>query len=170
MGEVCFDYGKRLLRLHDDMLDEVAGRNNSNGAMRIGMPSEFASILAPRLDQLRADAETAAAFDVIVGSSHALSAAFRQSALDVAFLIGTGESEPHRIEQWRGQLRWFGGAFNAIPTVGRCRSFSRRKGRPFMRRRQARSALRGGNSTSFAQAPTSRCSPRPPEPVLALRR
>jgi DNA-binding transcriptional LysR family regulator len=112
VGEVCFDYGKRLLRLHDDMLDEVAGRNNSNGAMRIGMPSEFASILAPRLDQLRADAETAAAFDVIVGSSHALSAAFRQSALDVAFLVGTGGSEPHRIEQWRGQLRWFGGAFN----------------------------------------------------------
>jgi DNA-binding transcriptional LysR family regulator len=115
VGEVCFDYGKRLLQLHDDMLDEVAGRNNSNGAMRIGMPSEFASILAPRLHQLRADAEAAAAFDVIVGSSHALSAAFRQSALDVAFLIGTGESEPHRIEQWRGQLRWFGGAFNADP-------------------------------------------------------
>jgi DNA-binding transcriptional LysR family regulator len=115
VGEVCFDYGKRLLRLHDDMLDEVAGRNNSNGAMRIGVPSEFASILAPRLDRLRTDAESPAAFDVIVGSSHALSAAFRQSALDVAFLIGTGESEPHRIEQWRGQLRWFGGAFNADP-------------------------------------------------------
>jgi DNA-binding transcriptional LysR family regulator len=116
VGEVCFDYGKRLLRLHDDMLDEVVGRNNSNGATRIGMPSEFASILAPRLDRLRADdAETAAAFDVTVGSSHALSAAFRQSALDVAFLVGTGESEPHRIEQWRGRLRWFGGAFNAEP-------------------------------------------------------
>ena len=50
VGEVCFDYGKRLLRLHDDMLDEVGGRNNPNGALRIGMPSEFASILAPRLD------------------------------------------------------------------------------------------------------------------------
>ena len=117
VGEICFDYGKRLLRLHDDMLDEVAGRNNPNGAMRIGMPSEFASILAPRLDQLRADAETGAAFDVIVDSSHALSAAFRQSALDVAFLVGTGESEPHKIEQWRGQLRWFGGAFNAVPEI-----------------------------------------------------
>jgi DNA-binding transcriptional LysR family regulator len=115
VGEVCFDYGKRLLRLHDDMLDEVAGLNNPNGAMRVGMPSEFASILAPRLDQLRADAEAGTAFDVIVDSSRALSAAFRQNALDVAFLIGTGESEPHRIEQWRGQLRWFGGALNVDP-------------------------------------------------------
>ena len=114
VGEICFDYGKRLLRLHDDMLDEVAGLNNPNGAMRVGIPSEFASILAPRLDRLRADAEIGAAFDVIVDSSHALSAAFRQNALDVAFLVGTGESEPHKIEQWRGQLRWFGGTFDAF--------------------------------------------------------
>ena len=107
IGEVCFDYGKRLLRLHDDMLDEL-GRNNPNDAMRIGMPGEFAPILAPRLNELRANAEVATAFEVIVDSSQALSAAFRQNTLDVAFIIGTGESEPSRIEQWRGQLRWFG--------------------------------------------------------------
>ncbi len=108
VGEVCLDYGKRLLRLHDDMLDEL-GRNNPNDVIRIGVPSEFASILAPRLNELRADAQTPTTFEVIVDSSQALSAAFRQNALDVAFVVGTGESEPHRIEQWRGQLRWFGG-------------------------------------------------------------
>jgi DNA-binding transcriptional LysR family regulator len=112
VGEVCFDYGKRLLRLHDDMLDEVGGHNKPNGTLRIGMPSEFASVLAPRLDQLRADVQTRAAFEVMVESSQALSAAFRQNSLDVAFVIGTGESEPHRIEQWRGQLRWFGDALD----------------------------------------------------------
>ena len=106
-GEVCFDYGKRLLRLHDDMLDEL-GRNNPNDAVRIGMPSEFAPILAPRLNALRADAQAPTTFEVIVDTSQALSAAFRQNALDVAFVVGTGESEPNRIEQWRGQLRWFG--------------------------------------------------------------
>ena len=110
VGEVCFDYGKRLLRLHDDMLDEL-GRNDPNVAMRIGMPSEFAPILAPRLNELRADTEVATTFEVIVDSSQALSAAFRQNALDVAFIVGTGESEPSRIEQWRGQLRWFGKTF-----------------------------------------------------------
>ena len=109
-GEVCFDYGKRLLRLHDDMLDEL-GRNNPNVAMRIGVPSEFAPILAPRLNELRADAEIPTTFEVVVDSSHALSAAFRQNALDVAFVVGTGESEPNRIEQWRGRLRWFGKTF-----------------------------------------------------------
>jgi DNA-binding transcriptional LysR family regulator len=110
VGQVCFDYGKRLLRLHDDMLDEL-GRNDPNVAIRIGMPSEFASILAPRLNELRANAEAATTFEVIVDSSQALSTAFRQNALDVAFIVGTGESEPSRIEQWRGQLRWFGKMF-----------------------------------------------------------
>jgi len=110
VGQVCFDYGKRLLRLHDDMLDEL-GRNDPNVAIRIGMPSEFASILAPRLNELRANAEAVTTFEVIVESSQALSAAFRQNALDVAFIVGTGESEPNRIEQWRGQLRWFGKTF-----------------------------------------------------------
>ena len=107
VGDVCFDYGKRLLRLHDDMLDEL-GRNNPNDAIRIGMPGEFAPILAPRLNELRVKPDVATTFEVIVDSSQALSAAFRQNTLDVAFIIGTGESEPSRIEQWRGQLRWFG--------------------------------------------------------------
>jgi DNA-binding transcriptional LysR family regulator len=110
VGEVCFDYGKRLLRLHDDMLDEL-GRNDPSVAMRIGMPGEFAPILAPRLNELRTHAQVATTFEVLVDSSQALSAAFRQNALDVAFIVGTGESEPSRIEQWRGQLRWFGKTF-----------------------------------------------------------
>ena len=101
VGEVCFDYGKRLLRMHDDMLDEL-GRNNPNDAMRIGMPSEFAAILAPRLNELRADAEVPTTFEVIVDSSQALSAAFRQNALDVAFIVGTGESEPQQDRTMAG--------------------------------------------------------------------
>ena len=107
VGEVCFDYGKRLLRLHDDMVEEL-GRNNPNDAVRIGVPSEFASILAPRMNELRADAQVPTTFEVIVDSSQALLTAFRQNALDVAFVVGSGEGEPHRIEQWRGRLRWFG--------------------------------------------------------------
>ena len=111
VGEVCFDYGKRLLRLHDDMVYEL-GRNNPNDAVRIGVPSEFASILAPRMNELRADAQVPTTFEVTVDSSQALLTAFRQNALDVAFVVGSGEGEPHRIEQWRGRLRWFGQTFD----------------------------------------------------------
>ena len=130
VGEVCFDYGKRLLRLHDDMLDEL-GRNNPNDAMRIGVPSEFAAILAPRLNELRANAQVATAFEVIVDSSQALSAAFRQNALDVAFIVGTGESEPSRIEQWRGRLRWFGKTLEDEQNEGPLRLVLPPQGSPF---------------------------------------
>ena len=58
-----------------------------------------------------AGAQVPTTFEVVVDSSQTLSAAFRQNALDVAFVVGTGDSEPHRIEQWRGQLRWFGQTF-----------------------------------------------------------
>ena len=40
VGEVCLDYGRRLLRLHDDMLDEL-GRGNPNVAVRVGMPANL---------------------------------------------------------------------------------------------------------------------------------
>src|SRR3974390_2550614 len=63
-GEVCFDYGKRLLRLHDDLLDQAARANNPKSSLRIGMASEFTAALAPRLGLFRADAKSAAAFDV----------------------------------------------------------------------------------------------------------
>src|SRR6202035_2212297 len=115
VGEVCFDYGKRLLRLHDDMLDEL-GRNDPNHATRIGMPSEFAPILTPRLNELRTNTQGATTFEVIIDSSQALSVAFRQNELDVAFIVGTGESEPSRIEQWRSQPRWFGRTRKDDPT------------------------------------------------------
>jgi DNA-binding transcriptional LysR family regulator len=109
VGAVCFDYGKRLLRLHDDMLDEAARSRRPASMLRVGMPSEFAALLAARLGQLRADAQIASAFDVITDASQALATAFRENALDIALVVGAGEGDPHRIEQWRAPLLWFGG-------------------------------------------------------------
>ena len=109
VGEVCFDYGKRLLRLHDDMLDELAATirtSRCGSACQANLPP-----FSRRGSMSCALSEVPTTFEVIVDSSQALSAAFRQNALDVAFIVGTGESEPSRIEQWRGQLRWFGKTF-----------------------------------------------------------
>ena len=111
VGEVCFDYGKRLLRLHDDMLDEL-GRNNPNDAMRVGMPSEFASILAPRLDALRADAEVPTTFEVIVDS---FAGAFGGLPSEYARRRLRRRDRRERASQDRtmaGALRWFGQTLN----------------------------------------------------------
>src|SRR5271166_6152223 len=83
VGSVCFDYGKRLLRLHDDMLDEASRRVLPGASLRVGMASDFAARLTPRLSQLRTDAADGAGFEVITAASESLSAAFRQNALDI---------------------------------------------------------------------------------------
>ncbi len=113
VGGVCFDYGKRLLRLHDEMLDEAMRRGTPHPTLRVGIPGEFAAILTRRLDQLRVDAQVAAAFDVITDASPALAADFERNALDIALVVGASDGDPHRIAQWRAPLGWFGGDGNA---------------------------------------------------------
>jgi DNA-binding transcriptional LysR family regulator len=108
VGEVCFKYGKRLLRLHDELLDEAARASNPNATLRIGVAREFNALLAPRLSYLRADAKSGEALNVTVEDSQALLAAFRQNALDVVFVVGSDEKEPHTVAQWRAALCWYG--------------------------------------------------------------
>ncbi|HTR14140.1 MAG TPA: LysR family transcriptional regulator [Roseiarcus sp.] len=111
VGAVCFDYGKRLLRLHDDLLDEVSRRNSPGSALRVGMPSELVQ-LTPRLGRLRDATRPGASIEVITGASESLSAAFSQKALDIAFVIGRG-AEANAAMQWPMRLRWYGG--NLLP-------------------------------------------------------
>jgi DNA-binding transcriptional LysR family regulator len=75
--------------------------------LRVGVASEFAGRLAPRLGQLRPDAGVGSGFEVITDESEALASAFRQSTLDIAFLVG-GEIEAPAAGRWRAPLRWFG--------------------------------------------------------------
>jgi DNA-binding transcriptional LysR family regulator len=109
VGAVCFDYGKRLLRLHDDMLDEASRCKAPDAMLRIGVASEFAARLAPSLGRLRSDEAIAANLLVVTDTSHSLAAAFRQNTLDIAFVVGA-ESEAHAARRWRAPVRWFGGA------------------------------------------------------------
>ena len=107
VGAVCFDYGKRLLRLHDDLLDEASRRNSPGSTLRIGLPSELAP-LAPRLSRLRDAARPAASIEVTTGGSESLAAAFNHKALDIAFVIGR-DGEASGALKWSMKLRWYGG-------------------------------------------------------------
>ena len=107
VGAVCFEYGKRLIRLHDDMLDEASRRKTPGARLRVGMSSEFASRLTPRLGRLRAEAAAGSGFEVITDASDSLAAAFRQKALDIAIVVGE-EREFGDADRWRAPLGWFG--------------------------------------------------------------
>ena len=106
VGAVCFDYGKRLLRLHDDMLDEAARRKAPAKTLRVGMAGEFAARLAPGLAGL-AKAAKSGGVQALAEDSERIASAYRQNALDVAFFIGE-EAEEACAGRWRARLRWFG--------------------------------------------------------------
>ena len=108
VGAAYFDYGKRLLRLHDDMLDEAARTRTPDERIRVGLPSDFAALLAPRLGELRVGAKAAAKLDVITDDSQALAAAYGRNELDIALVIGAVDADPEKVGQWRAPIHWFG--------------------------------------------------------------
>ncbi len=109
VGAVCFDYGQRVLRLHDDLLDEASRRRASEAMLRIGVAGEFAGRLAPRLQGLGDGMKGGVRYEVTADDSHRIASAFRQNGLDIAFFLGD-EAEAQSGQRWRAPLRWFGKA------------------------------------------------------------
>lgn len=112
VGAVCFEYGKRLLRLHDDIFEEAQRRASPGATLRIGSPSELAAHFAARLGGLRDAVRPGAGIEVMTGASEQLLAAFKQKALDIAFVIDR-EGEADGASSWPARLGWYGK--NALP-------------------------------------------------------
>ena len=117
VGAVCFEYGKRLVRLHDDMLDEALRRREPGGRLRVGMTTECASRLTPLLGRLRAEIGAGSGLDVITDPSDSLAEAFRQKALDVAIVVGA-DCEFDGAPCWHAPLGWFGSGAGARARKG----------------------------------------------------
>lgn len=112
VGAICFDYGKRLLRLHDDMMHEASRRRSARASLRVGVATEFVQHLAPGLERLRAETNHQS-LELLTGASAPLAAAFRESALDLALVVGdAGDASAAR---WRAPLRWFGAVGAPLP-------------------------------------------------------
>ncbi|RBP16161.1 DNA-binding transcriptional LysR family regulator [Roseiarcus fermentans] len=106
VGSVCFEHGRRLVRLHDAMLDEVGRRKAPDARLRIGLPGEIAERLTPQLDRLRRVAGGAAGFEVVTGDADGLSLAIRENRLDIALALGVERAEA-AVASWRAPLGWF---------------------------------------------------------------
>ena len=106
VGSVCFDYGRRLLKLHDEML-EAGGA--PQGA-RCDAAGRHAGRVRPRTDAptSRACSPRRAAQGSRWSRANRMrwAAAFRQNALDVALLVG-GEPEEEEAGRWRAPLGWY---------------------------------------------------------------
>jgi DNA-binding transcriptional LysR family regulator len=106
VGSACFDYGRRLIRLHDEMLVEAERRRSAEGRLRIGLASEFAARLTPTLDRLLRETGAVASVEVIAGDSETLAVAFRQNLIEIAVLVGL-EAAEGAAGRWRAPLGWY---------------------------------------------------------------
>ena len=104
VGAVCFDYGKRLLRLHDDMLDAASRQKSPEAPLRVGIAAGFVGALTPNIATL-SKPDGVAGLEIVTDGSTELAAAFREKSLDVAVVVA---DEKDASARWRGALGWFG--------------------------------------------------------------
>ena len=105
VGAACFDYGRRLLRLHDEMLSETDRLQAPDARLMIGMAGEVAALLGARLDRFRPPG-AATGCEVVSGELATLALAFDRDELDLAFVVSAGAREG-AAGQWPAPLAWF---------------------------------------------------------------
>jgi DNA-binding transcriptional LysR family regulator len=88
------------------MLDEAARRKAPDAKLRIGMPSEFAALLIPRLAVLSSDVVGGAGFEVVTADSQALAVAYQQNELDLVLVLGVNGLSSE-VCRWRAPLAWY---------------------------------------------------------------
>jgi DNA-binding transcriptional LysR family regulator len=88
-GEVALTYARRILAMHDELLDTLQGASLA-GNIRIGCPQDFASILPSVLSQF-ASLYPRMQVELLVEGNSALAEAIEKSRIDLAVVIGHEE-------------------------------------------------------------------------------
>jgi DNA-binding transcriptional LysR family regulator len=98
-GEIALTYARRILAMHDELLDTVQGANLA-GNIRIGCPQDFASILPSVLSQF-ASLYPRMQVELLIEGNATLADAIEKSRIDLAVVIG---HEHRSAAQTVGQL------------------------------------------------------------------
>ncbi len=85
-GEVALSYTRRILAMHDELLDTIQGANLA-GNVRIGCPQDIAPILPSVLSQF-ASLYPRMQVELLVEGNAALADAVEKSRIDLAVVIG----------------------------------------------------------------------------------
>lgn len=98
-GEIALAHARRILALHDELLDTMQGANLA-GQIRMGCPQDFAPILPSVLSHF-ASLYPRMQVELLVEGNGALADAIEQSRIDLAVVIG---HEDRAAAQTVGQL------------------------------------------------------------------
>jgi DNA-binding transcriptional LysR family regulator len=105
-GRIVLDYGRKLVAAHDDLAAALKRAEGASPAVRLGMPNEFASVLAPRLVDLAHNSGESFAFEVTCDQSEALIDRLRARQLDVALAMTTPAQAESSVAHWPLPLSW----------------------------------------------------------------
>jgi DNA-binding transcriptional LysR family regulator len=114
-GRTVLDYGRKLVAAHDELVDALKRQERGDEAVRLGMPSEFASVLAPSLVDLASGRGESFTFEVTCDQSEALIERVRAHQLDMALAMTLGEAVEGAVASWTLRLSWCAAPRQAVP-------------------------------------------------------
>jgi DNA-binding transcriptional LysR family regulator len=113
-GRTVLDYGRKLVAAHDELIDALKRQESGDEAVRLGMPVEFAAVLAPSLVDLASGRGASFVFEVTCDQSEALIERVRGHQLDLALAMTLGEAEGS-VASWTLALSWCAAPHLALP-------------------------------------------------------
>lgn len=106
-GELLLGYARRILLLHDEAVARVA-RTEPAGAVRVGLPNDFAVTLLPRILGDFAAEFPEVSLEVGCALSHSLLGELDTGRWDIVVAMTGGEPHPAAAHMWEERLAWCG--------------------------------------------------------------
>ncbi len=114
-GEICRDYGLRVLQAHDELFEQLARIEHNGETIRLGLPGDLAGFLmsglAGNLFQNGGRRSVAVSCDL----PENLVAAYRLNQLDVALVVSASDLAGEAAAQWRLPMAWVAARDYAAP-------------------------------------------------------
>jgi DNA-binding transcriptional LysR family regulator len=120
-GEVCAAYARRILALHDEMMNRLAAQGAGN-RLRVGVPNDFADHFLPKFLSLVDREGLEIRFEVVCDISQNLLRDLREGTLDLVVAM-TEQLMSGAMAAWPETLSWAGAAHRAPPAGGLNRPF-----------------------------------------------
>ena len=117
-GELCLTYGRKIIAEHDELLDMVTRQRAAADAIRLGMPSEFASLVVPHLANLAHRDGVAMNFEFMCETSETLLDRYRAHQLDVAVAVTGEDGARDSVAHWAMPMSWIAASNYRLPTSG----------------------------------------------------
>jgi DNA-binding transcriptional LysR family regulator len=113
-GRTVLDYGRKLVAAHDELVEALKRQESAAPSLRLGLPNEFASFLAPALVDLANRPGAVFAFEVTCDQSESLMDRLRAHQLDMALAMTAADATEGSVAHWTLALSWIAAPGTAV--------------------------------------------------------